>query len=143
MVVSMFVTSCQRIVYLSALLILTACATPAHENYSSWLPEIDTRTILVRVYSPDTYEIDGFLDSNGLAQLISEQKKVRGINKILIEPKSGAGLFDQAVAIEIAERNSLRTYRSGLLWTEEVSSKQILEDIDNPISLNLFGLKFD
>ncbi len=109
------------------LLFLTACAIPAHHNYT-WFTVMDTKTVLVRVYSPDTYEVDGFLlDSDGLDQHVSNLKRTRIINKMLIEPKASASLFDQAVALKIGERYDLKTFWAGLFLVKESSSSQLLK----------------
>jgi len=46
------------LLFVSAMM-LSACATPAHHNYS-WFPDIDSKTIQIRVYGIDAYEMDGF-----------------------------------------------------------------------------------
>ncbi len=130
----------QLLVLLVSAMTLSACATPAHHNYS-WFPDIDTKTIQVRVYGIDAYEMDGFfLDSAGLEQQIKQLKAINSINKLLIEPKANAELFEQAVALYIGEKNGLKTYRSQYFDTEEISSAQILAEIDKPVTyLDVFS----
>ncbi len=111
-------------------ILLSACATPAHHNYS-WFPDIDTKTVQVRVYGIDAYEVDGYLlDSASLELHIKKLSKINSLNKLLIEPKANAALFEQAVALYIGEKNSLKTYRSTFFDTEEISSAQLLAEID-------------
>ncbi len=121
-------------------ILLSACATPAHHNYS-WFPDIDTKTVQVRVYGIDAYEVDGYLlDSAGLELHIKKLSKINSLNKLLIEPKANAELFEQAVALYIGEKNGLKTYRSRYFGTEEISSAQILAEIDKPVTyLDVFS----
>jgi len=121
-------------------LVLSACATPAHHN-NSWLPNIDTKTVQVRVYGIDAYEMDGFiLDSEGLEQQIIALKKIISIDKLLIEPKANAALFEQAVALYIGEKHGLKTYRASYFNSDKISSAEILSEIDNPESfLDIFS----
>ena len=121
-------------------LLLSACATPAHHNYS-WFPDIDTKTVQVRVYGIDTYEMDGFiLDSEGLEQQIIALKKITSLDKLLIEPKANAALFEQAVALYIGEKHGLKTYRASYFKSDKISSTEILSEIDNPVTyLDIFS----
>lgn len=118
----------RRLLSLS-LLILAACTTPAHKN--TWYTDYDAESILIRVYSPDTFEIDGFMvDGKGLTQLIKATAKGRSLNRLIMEPMANASLFDQALVINIGEMNGLKTYRIGLFGASEISSKELLESRD-------------
>jgi len=77
--------------------------------------------------------MDGFfLDSAGLEQQVKKLSEINKLNKLLIEPKTSADLFEQAVALEIGEKNGLKTYRAGLFYTVEVSSAEVLAEIKKP-----------
>lgn len=120
-----------------SLLALTACATPAHKN--TWYADHDAETILVRVYSPDTFELDGFMmDGKGLTQQIKATAKSRSLKRLIMEPMANASLIDQALVIHIGEMNGLKTYRIGLFGSAEISSKELLESRDEAIEYRDF-----
>ena len=130
----MYVTSTWRYALCFSVMLLSACASPAHTN--TWLaPGYDTDSIMVRVYSPDTYELDGYMvNGKGLEQQIKSLVKSRVLKKMLVEVMPNASLFDQLVAIHIGETNGLETLRVGLIGTESISSRQLLEKMDETIS---------
>jgi hypothetical protein len=108
---------------------MTACARPAHKN--TWFTGYNTQSVMVRIYSPDTFEMDGFMvNSEGLARQIQLLQKGVMIKRLIIEPMADASLFDQAVALHIGEDHGLQTYRVGLFGTHEISSQQVLSEMD-------------
>ena len=118
---------------------LAACASPAHKN--TWYTDFDTRSVLVRVYSPDTYELDGFMvNGKGLAMQIRTLAESRLLTRLLIEPKADASLFDQAVALHIGEANGLRTFRISWRGSEETSSDQLLTQRDDAHNFDVMSL---
>ncbi len=118
---------------------IVACATPAHKN--TWYTGFDNESILVRVHSQDTYEMDGYLvDSKGLAQQVELQVKSRPVKNLFIEAIADASLLDQAIALHIGEQNNLQTYRINAIGTEKISSSQILIDRDDAASFNALDL---
>ena len=126
----MYVINCMKIGIIIIIAIsISSCALPAHKN--TWFTGYNNESLMVRVYSPDTFEMDGFMvNSKGLALQIKTMKKSVSIKSLLIEPMANASLFDQAVALQIGENHGLKTYRIGLLTTEEISSQQLLLEMD-------------
>ena len=122
-----------------SIFILAACATPAHKN--TWYTDFDTQSVLVRVYSPDTYELDGFMvNGKGLALQIKTLTESHTLTRLLIEPKADASLIDQAVALHIGETNGLRTFRISWLGSEEISSEQLLAQRDEAYTFDVMSL---
>lgn len=125
---------CLRSVLLLTTLQLVACAQPAHKN--TWYSFKDSEIVEVNIYSPDNYELEGFiLDGKGLEQQIESLVKIQGINSMVIITKTDSSLFDQAYAVHIAEKNGLKAYRQGLYWAEEISSAEILNEMDQDYKL--------
>ncbi|PCJ49520.1 MAG: hypothetical protein COA74_04475 [Gammaproteobacteria bacterium] len=110
---------------LIATCLLAACASPAHEN-TTYLGH-DIQSVFVTVHSLDNYEIDGYLlDSKGLAHQIQSLTKSHSLKSMVIDPSRNASDFDQAFAVYLGEKNGLKTYRKTLLWSEKVSSEELL-----------------
>lgn len=121
----MYVIKGLRISILLFLFLLAACSTPAHQD--TRFTSYDTETILVRVYSSDTYELDGFMvNGQVLALQIKSLAENRVVKNLLIESKGPTSLADQVTAIQIGEDNGLITYRSGLFGPVKISSKELL-----------------
>lgn len=115
------------LVFLS--LILVSCASPAHEN-TAYLGH-DTHSIFVTVHSLDNYELDGYLvDSKGLATQVKSLTSSHSLKSMIIETSGNASLFDQAVAVYIGEMNNLEVYQRTLFGSEVISSKQLLNELD-------------
>ena len=109
--------------------IVVSCASPAHENTGYLGHEI--HSIFVTVHSLDNYEIDGYLvDNKGLAAQVKSLTSSHSLKSMTIEANRNASLLDQAFAVYIGEKNNLETYRRTLFWSEEISSKQLLAELD-------------
>jgi hypothetical protein len=109
--------------------ILVSCASPAHEN-TGYLGH-DPNSIFITVYNLDNYKIDGyFVDSKGLATLVESMTSSHSLKSMIIDTSDNASLFDQAIAVYIGEMNNLEIYRKTFLWSELITTKQLLEELD-------------
>jgi hypothetical protein len=116
---------------------LVSCASPAHEN-TGYLGH-EPYSIFIRVHSLDNYEINGyFVDSKALAIQVKSQTSSHSLKSMIIEVSSNASLFDQAVAVNIGEKNNLETYRKTFFGSEEITTKELLDELDEDNSDGLF-----
>ncbi|PCJ48708.1 MAG: hypothetical protein COA74_08355 [Gammaproteobacteria bacterium] len=120
----------RRLMVVIAPWLILACASPAHEN-TTYLGH-DIKSIFVTVHSLDTYEIDGYLvDGKSLATQIKSLTKSHSLKSMIIDASPNASIFDQALGVYIGEQNGLKTYRKSLLWSQKISSAELLAEIDN------------
>ena len=106
-----------------------SCASPAHEN-TGFLGH-DSYSIFVTVHGPDNYEIDGyFVDSKALAIQIKSLTASHSLKSMIIEASSNASIFDQAIAVNIGEKNNLETYRKTFFGSEEITTKELMDELD-------------
>ena len=118
-----------KFLYLSlTLLLLSGCATPAHEN-TVYLGN-DIHTITVKVHSLGTYEIYGYLvDNKGLRSQVAELTKSQGLKTMVIVEKTNASILDQAFAVYVGEQNGLSTFKREFFWSKTISSEALLLEL--------------
>jgi len=110
--------------------LLSGCALPAHKN--TWYTDSDVQTVLIRVYSQDNFELNGYVvDSEGLEHQIKTLTQQSVVRRMLIDIKADATLFDQAVALQIGENYGLDTYRLTLFGSEMVRAEELLLQRDD------------